>query len=179
MRRSATLALLVLASMWFAPLPMAGADDPGPVVILGPAPFVGPDAMIRAQESATYVGADSHGAGRIEQSITQFQRAVSYVRICAGTTSGRMRVDGTGGGRSFRVTYRVGRHDVTRKVVSGSYRTRRLHDGDCARVIKVVARLRTGRVSNGRTLQVRATSPSRARDSVSTHITVVGPYVVP
>lgn len=172
MRRSVAVVLLVLASLALAP-PPAGADDPGPTVILGPAPFVGPDAMIRARQSSTYAGADSHGDARIEQSITRFQRAVSYVRICAGTTSGRMHVDGTGGGRSFRVTYRVGRHDVTHSVLAGSYRTRRLREGDCARVIKVVARLRTGAVSNGRTLQIRATSPSRARDSVSTHVAVL------
>jgi hypothetical protein len=179
MRRSVTVVLLVVASVAFAPVPMAGADDPGPTVILGPAPFIGPDTMIRADGSTAYAGADTKGEGRIEQSITQFQRAVSYVRICANTTHGRMRVHGTSGGRNFTVKYRVGSRDVTRSVVAGTYRTPRLRSVDCARQIKVVARLKIGATSKGRTFRISATSPSGARDGVATHVTVVGPLVVP
>jgi hypothetical protein len=179
MRRLLTVVLIVVASVAFAPVPMAGADDPGPTVILGPPPFDGPDAMIRAHGSTEYAGAVAPGQGRIEQSITQFQRAVSYVRICANTTHGRMRVEGTSGGRNFTVRYRVGSRDVTRGVVAGTYRTRRLRSVDCARQVKVVVRLQLGATSNGRTFRIRATSPSGARDSVATHVSVVGPLVVP
>jgi hypothetical protein len=179
MRRSLTVVLLVIASTAFALVPTAGADDPGPTVILGPPPFDGPDAMIRADGSSDYAGAAAAGHGRIEQSITQFQRAVSYVRICANTTHGRMRVDGTAGGRSFTVKYRVGSRDVTRGVVAGTYRTRHLRRADCARQIKVVVRLELGATSNDRTFRIRATSPSGARDSVATQVTVTGPLVVP
>jgi hypothetical protein len=179
MRRSVIVMLLALTSLTSAPLPMAGADDPGPTVILGEAPFAGPDAMIRAGGSSAYVGADTRQQGRIEQSITQSQRAVSSVRICAHASRGRMRVDGTGGGRSFRVQYRVGGRDVTRRVVAGSYHTRRLRSGACAATILVVVRLKHGATSHGRTQRIRATSPSGARDSVATHVTVVGPLVVP
>jgi hypothetical protein len=179
MRRSLTVVLVLLASMAFAPVPLAGADDPGPTVILGPPPFDGPDAMIRADGSGEYAGADAPGHGRIEQSITQFQRAVSYVRICANTTHGRMRVDGTSGGRNFTVKYRVGSRDVTRSVVAGTYRTRYLHSVDCARRVKVVLRPKLGTTSNGRTFRIRATSPSGARDSVATQVSVIGPLVVP
>ncbi|MGY2876768.1 hypothetical protein ACVW00_003958 [Marmoricola sp. URHA0025 HA25] len=171
MRRSLTVALLLLASAAFAPVPMAGADDP-PVVILGPAPFVGPDVMIRADGSSAYVGADTNQQGRIEQRITSSQRAVSYVRVCANTTHGRMRVHGTGGGRTLRVRYRVGSRDVTRSVLAGSFRTASLRRSECARRIRVVGRLAPGATSGGHTLRIRATAPSGARDSVSTHVTV-------
>ena len=179
MLRSVTMTLLLFASVALAPLPMAGADEPGPTVILGPAPFVGPDAMIRADGSSAWVGADTHGQGRIEQSITQFQRAVSYVRICANTTSGRMRVEGTAGGQNFRVRYRVAGHDVTRSVVAGSYRIHRPRSGACASRLRVMVRLEPGATGHGRTVVIRATSRSGTRDSVSTHVAVVGPRVVP
>lgn len=178
MLRSLTIALLVLAGTAWGPVPIAGADEPGPTVILGPPPFVGPDAMIRADGSSTWVGADTHGDGRIDQSITQLGRAVSYVRICPNTTSGRMQVEGTDGGQSFRVRYRVSGHDVTRSVVTGSYRTPRLRNA-CAPRIRVVVRLKRGAVGHARTVVVRATSPSGTHDSVSTHVSVVGPLVVP
>jgi hypothetical protein len=179
MRRSLIAVLLVLASAAVVPPPPAGADDPGPVVILGPPPFAGPDAMIRADGSTAYVGAGTRGDGRIEQTITQFERAVSDVRICAHNTRGRVRVDGTAGGRSFRVKYRVAGHDVTRSVVAGSYRTRLLRDGDCARRIRVVVRLKPWSASDGRTFRIRAASPAGARDSVATDVQVVGPFVLP
>jgi hypothetical protein len=179
MRRSLTAVLLVVASTAFAPVPTAGADDPGPTVILGPPPFIGPDAMIRGAGSTEYAGADTNSPARIEQSITQFERAVSYVRICANTTRGRMRVDGSTGGRNFHVKYRVGSRDVTRSVIAGTYRTSRLHRADCARQVKVVVRLKLWATSNGRTFRIRATDPAGARDSVATHVTVVGPLVVP
>lgn len=174
MRRSVTIALLVLASLSFAPLSPAGADDPGPTVILAPAPFEGPDAMIRAAGSSEWAGADSPGLGRIEQTITPSQRALSDVRVCANTTSGRMRVHGSAGGRNFVVRYRVGSHDVTRSVVAGSYHTRSLHGGACAPRIRVVARLRSGHSSPGRTLRIVTRSVSGARDSVATHVAVSG-----
>ena len=179
MRRALIAVLLVLASVAVAPAPPAGADDPGPTVILGPPPFAGPDAMIRAAGSAAYVGADSRGGGRIEQTITQFERAVSEVRICAHNTHGRMRVDGTAGGRSFRVKYRVAGRDVTRGIVAGSYRTPLLRDGACARRIHVTVRLKRWSVSNGRTFRILAVSPTGQRDSVATDVRVVGPFVLP
>jgi hypothetical protein len=64
-------------------------------------------------------------------------------------------------------------------VVAGTYRTRRLRSGDCARRLKVVVRLQPGATSNGRTFRVRATSPSGARDSVATQVSVAGALVVP
>jgi hypothetical protein len=177
MRRSVTVVLLMVASIAFAPPPMAGADDPGPTVVLGPPPFAGPDAMIRADGSTAYVGADTNSQGRIEQAVTRSRRAISYVRICAHTTHGRMRVHGTGGSRSLAVKYRVGSRDVTRSVVAGSYRTRRLRSGECARQLRVVVRLEPGATSSGRTFRIRTTSPSSARDSVATQVSVTGPLV--
>jgi hypothetical protein len=64
-------------------------------------------------------------------------------------------------------------------VVAGSYRTHRLRSGACASRIRVVVGLKLGATSNGRTMVIRATSPSATRDSVSTHVAVVGPLVVP
>ena len=179
MRRTVVAVLLALASLTLAPALPAGADDPGPTVILGPPPFAGPDAMIRADGSTTYVGAGTRGGGRIEQTITQFERAVSDVRICAHNTHGRMRVEGTAGGHSFRVKYRVAGRDVTRSIVAGSYRTRLLRDGTCARRIHVVVRLKRWSVSDGRTIRIRAVSPAGQRDSVATDVRVVGPFVLP
>ena len=179
MRRSLIGVLLALASVSVALAPPAGADDPGPTVILGPPPFAGPDAMIRAGGSTTYVGAGTRGGGRIEQTITQFGRAVSDVRICAHNTRGRMRVEGTAGGRNFRVKYRVAGRDVTRSVIAGSYRTPLLRDGACARRIRVVVRLKPWSVSDGRTFRIRAASPAGQRDSVTTDVRVVGPFVLP
>jgi hypothetical protein len=179
MRRSLIALLLALASMSVAPAPPAVADDPGPTVILGPPPFAGPDAMIRADGSTTYAGAGTRGGGRIEQTITQFERAVSDIRICAHNTHGRMRVEGTSGGRSFRVKYRVAGRDVTRSIVAGTYRTRQLQDGTCARRIHVVVRLKPWTASDGRIFRIRAASPAGQRDSVATDVRVVGPFVLP
>jgi hypothetical protein len=188
MRRIVTVVLLavapVLAVGIVAGLPStAVADDPAPVVILGTPPVElrhGADAMIRRDGAQWYEGLRSRNSEqRIEQSITQFQRAVSFVRVCSVDVAGRMRVHGTAGGQSFRVRYRVGRHDVTRSVIAGSYRTRSLRSNACATRIRVIARLKAGAASNGRTFRIEATPSSGRSDTVSTHVTVVGPLAVP
>jgi hypothetical protein len=180
MRRLLTCALLALAALALGGSPTAVADDPPPVV-LGPPPIsAGADAAIRADGSSELIGVSERGAGQqIEQTITQYQRARSSVRICSVGVTGRIRVHGTGSTVNWRVTYRVGHQDVTRAVVAGGYRTASLRSGGCARRIHVVARLQPLSGTYGRTFKVRVIPVSGERDVVSTRVTVVGPLVVP
>lgn len=183
MLRSMTVALLVIASATWGAVPMAAADDPQPVVDIGTPPAAlarGADAMIRADGSSGYVGGyERGGRQQVEQSITQFQRAVSYVRVCSVGVRGRMRVHGTGSTVNWRVKYRVGRQDVTRSVVAGTYRTSSLRRDGCARRIRVVASLQPGSGTYGHTFRIQARPTSGERDVVETRVSVTGVLVLP
>jgi hypothetical protein len=178
MRRIVTGVVLALAAT-LAPVHVAAADDPDPGVVLGPPPWVGVDAMIRADGASAYVGRAERGSGLIEQDVAPLERAVSYVRVCNHNVRGSIRVDGTSGGRAFRARYLVGRHDVTRSVVAGTYRTQRLGSNECAHRIRLVVRLRSGESDRARTFLVKAVGASGARDTVGTRVNVVGRTFVP
>lgn len=179
MRRTLTCVLLALVALSLGQGSAAVADDPPPIV-LGPPPIpAGADAMIRADGSSEWIGVSARGSDQlIEQSISQFQRAVSFVRVCSVNVPGPVRLHGTGSTVNWRARYRLGHHDITRAVVAGSYRASLGRRG-CTRRIRVVARLQPGSGTYSHTFKVRAIPVSGVRDVVATHVTVTGVLVVP
>lgn len=143
-------------------------------VQLGEPPYAGLDLSIRPLHAKRATGALRQG-GTVNQYVRVPGRSVGAVlRICNRNTKvGRVRVDGAGSNRRFRVRYRrPNGTDVTAHVVAGTFRTTWIARGDCVRLILRVRRLDaavTGdlrrvlvRVSPG----VRYTAPDWVRDVV-------------
>lgn len=181
MRRLA-IALFVALIALVGSVSTSSADDPPPppIIIVDPPPIVpGADAMIRAADSREFIGEGIREPGqRIVQNITQFERAVSIVRVCRVGSTQRIRVHGTGGSVNWKVRYRVRDHNVTRSIVAGTYHTRRLSGGHCTR-ITVTARLKPDGASTGRRFRIKAIPRSGESDAVATRVHIVGPIAVP
>jgi hypothetical protein len=173
------LALLALAVAVVAPftVPAATADDPP---LITPSPLApGADAMIRARGTSPSVGSGVRGeVQQVQQDIPQFGRAVFLVRACVVGKAQRIRLHGAHSTFTWKVRYRVGRTDVTRSVVSGTYRTSRLRGGACSRV-RMIVRLQPGQGQYDHVFTVRATPRSGAADAVSGAVHITGVIVVP
>lgn len=180
--RKAVASLLIAFAALAGPLPSSSAGDPGLVVAddSGLLLTAGADGMIRAAGATAYVGQGLRGSGqRIDQNISQFQTAVSYVRACNVGASGPLRFRGPGDTPNWVVGYRIGKTDITRAVVSDrGYRTGFLKKSACRR-IQVRVRLAQFGDSHGHIVRVRTIPRSGESDLVVTRVHVVGVLVVP
>ncbi len=129
-----------------------------------------PDAMVRA--GSRWVGSDVYGTWRSQRTTSRLGRAgasrATLVRLVnRGTSSDRLRLDGTAGTAAFGVRYVVGGRDRTRAVLAGTYRSPVLGPGQAITVRLTVTRLRAAHVGSRHAfrLGVRSAHDTTARDA--------------
>lgn len=122
-----------------------------------------PDALIKPRSGARYTGGNVYGSSRhqhIRQHITR-RGGSAHARVELqndGSVADRITVRGTAGTRRFRVRYLDGSRNVTRAVVDGAYRTRRLAPGGLAALRVEVIRTGLARVRDSLTVRLTGTS---------------------
>lgn len=162
-------------------LPVSGwaAPQHGRSALTTPTPLThGADAMIRAG-AGSFVGSGVRGElQEVRQEIPPFSRAVFVIRVCAVGQTERIRLRGAHSTFTWKVRYRVGRTDVTREVVSGTYRTRRLRSGECRR-LRLIVRLQPYQGQYDHVFAVRAIPRSGSSDLVQAAVHITGIIVVP
>ena len=157
-------------------------DGPGP----GPGPGSGPeptmsyqpDAAIRLPK-ASWVGVGvTDGNQRVVAVLRGKHRSATFevALTNGGRSTDTLEVHGTSKSRKFTVRYLVGREDVTRAVVAGTFRTESLKSGDTARLVMRISRTKASQPGDRRTVELQVVSVHKqARsDTVSASVRVKG-----
>ncbi len=119
-----------------------------------------PDAEVRGPRGP-FVGAGIFGLSGQKATVRTSSYATKkfQVRIAnRGVKSDRVAVTGTGSNRHVTVRYLVGRKDVTREVLAGDYRTRKLAPGAAITITVKLRRLHSASVRSHLTGRIRVAS---------------------
>lgn len=151
-------------------------DGPGS----GPEPTSNyqPDGALRLPK-ASWVGVGVFdGAQRVTKRLRGKHRTVTFeVRVTnRGWSTDAIEILGTSRSRKFKVTYSVGRDDVTKAVVAGTYRTGPLESEESVTVLVKISRTKASHAGDRRTFALQLSSAhKRAKsDTVSAAVRVKG-----
>jgi uncharacterized repeat protein (TIGR01451 family) len=135
-------------------------------VVAPPTPTQRPDALVRVGKKA-FVGNDVYNRTGKKQTVTAAtaKKPVKYtVRVQNdGNVTDTLRIKGTKSTKTFTVTYKAGKKNITKKTTKGTYRVRNLAPG--------ASRLITITVTPKKTAKAGAKTPTKVTVTSTTDTT--------